>query len=113
MDKQILHGGAQRLAVRWVNLDRDPPAPVSRYQVAVGDVCSRHVHTGKIETWVIVAGRGRAEVGDRRFEVVAGDAIVTFPGEPHRLVNTGDTILEFLNIVTRTGDAPVTTRELE
>ncbi|MBL8700506.1 MAG: cupin domain-containing protein [Alphaproteobacteria bacterium] len=113
MDKQILHGGAQRLAVRWVNLDGDPPTPVSRYQVAPGEVCSRHVHTGKIETWLIVAGRGVAEVGARRFEVAVGDAIVTFPGEPHRLANAGDTVLEFVNIVARTGDAPVSTRELE
>jgi mannose-6-phosphate isomerase-like protein (cupin superfamily) len=113
MDKQVLHGGAQRQTVRWVNLDREAPAPVSRYQVAPGDVCSRHVHTGKIETWLIVAGCGVAEVGERKFDVGVGDAIVTFPGEPHRLANTGDTILEFVNIVTRTGDAPVSTRELE
>lgn len=113
MDERILHGGAQRQTVRWLNLDRDPPAPVSRYQVAPGHVCGRHVHTGKIETWLIVAGSGVAEVGERRFDVTVGDAIVTFPGEPHRLVNTGAGILEFVNIVTKTGDAPVATRELE
>jgi len=99
--------------VRWVNFAGDPPAPVSRYQVAPGDVCSRHVHAGKIETWLIVAGRGVAEVDGRRFDVEIGDAIVTFPGEPHRLVNSGDGVLEFVNVVTRTGDAPVSTRELE
>lgn len=113
MEKQVLHGGARRQTVRWVNVSGDPPAPVSRYEVSPGDVCGRHVHTGKIETWLIIAGRGIAEVGERRFEVGVGDAIVTFPGESHRLVNTGDGVLEFVNIVTKTGDVPVSTRELE
>ncbi len=113
MTKEILHRGAQRLPLRWVNLERDPPAPVSRYRVDPGDVCSSHVHTGKIETWVIVAGKARATVGAQSFEVAVGDVLVTFPGDPHRLENIGDTALEFINIVTRTGDAPVTTRELE
>lgn len=113
MDKQVLHGGAQRQTVRWVNLDRDPPVPVSRYQVAPGGICGRHVHTGKIETWLIVAGSGVAEVGARSYPVTVGDAVVTFPGEPHRLVNTGSTTLEFVNLVTRTAEAPLSTRELE
>ena len=110
-DNTVLHGGAQRLPVRQAN-GIEPPQKVSRYVIAAGDRCTRHVHTGKAETWLIVAGSGVAHLDDRRVEVVEGDMLVTPPGTSHALDNTGSVPLVFVNIVSLT-DGPVTTTELE
>lgn len=112
-DKDIvLHGGARRLPVRWVNIDGSPPIPISRYSMAPGDVCTLHVHTGKTEIWVIVAGQGFARIGAERITVMEGDVVITPPTVPHELVNTGEEPLVFLNVVQPTGDDPITTSEM-
>ena len=107
----VLHGGAERLPVHWVNAP-EPPARISRYRVAPGDEVSRHVHTGKAEYWVIVAGSGIARVGESSIPVSEGDIVATPPAVPHALLNTGDTPLIFVNIVQPTGNEPITTVEL-
>ncbi|PZQ48160.1 MAG: cupin [Rhodovulum sulfidophilum] len=108
---EILHGGAERLAIRWVNR-ADPPAKLSRYSVSAGQSVSLHVHTGKTEYWVILTGTGVARVGEAAIPVGEGDVIATPPHVPHALTNTGAGPLQFLNIVQLTGDLPVTTVEL-
>lgn len=108
---EVLHGGAERLTVNWVNVD-PAPARISRYRVAPGKSVSMHVHTGKAEHWVIVAGEGVARVGDRSFTVREGDVVHTPPTVPHGLTTTGDVPLIFLNIVQPTGDEPITSVEV-
>lgn len=110
---EILHGGAQRLPVRVLNPCDTEVVKISRYLVEVGDRCSRHVHTGKTEAWVIVAGQGEARVGLVVLTVGEGDVVVTPPGQPHELRNTGAVPLVFVNVVLPTGDEPITTRELD
>jgi mannose-6-phosphate isomerase-like protein (cupin superfamily) len=111
-ESEILHGGAVRQKLRYVDGVRGPLAGLSWYAVAPGEVCAAHVHTGKAETWLIVAGRGRAQIGEREFDVAPGDAMVTMPGTPHALRNTGDAPLVFVNIVAIVDAEPVTTTEL-
>ena len=108
---QRLHGGAQRQAVRWVNV---PTAPMtlSRYKVDIGDTVSLHVHTGKSEYWLILSGEGVAHVGDAEFAVSEGDVIVTPPHVPHALRNIGSVVLDFLNLVHPVDGEAITTREL-
>lgn len=107
----VLHGGARRLPVRWLNHD-PPPMTLSRYRVEPGESVGLHVHTGKSEYWVVVAGRGLASIGGRDIPVAEGDVVATPPGVPHALHNTGSEPLVFLNMVRPTGDAPITTTEL-
>jgi mannose-6-phosphate isomerase-like protein (cupin superfamily) len=108
---QVLHGGAQRQPVRWVNVEK-PPMTISRYRVAPGDHVSRHVHTGKAEYWVVVAGQGVVSIGTERIVVQEGDVVVTPPLVPHALHNTGTKPLDFVNLVQPVGDVPITTTEL-
>ncbi len=110
-ENTVLHGGAQRLPVRQAN-GIEPPQKVSRYVIAAGERCTRHVHTGKAETWLIVAGSGVAHLDDRQVVVSEGDLLVTPPGTSHALDNTGAAPLVFVNIVSPTG-GPITTTELE
>jgi mannose-6-phosphate isomerase-like protein (cupin superfamily) len=107
----VLHGGARRLPIRWVNLD-PPPMTISRYLVAPGDAVSLHVHTGKAEYWVIVAGSGLVRIGEAEIPVAVGDVVATPPEVPHALVNTGAEPLVFVNLVQPSGVAPITTTEL-
>ena len=107
----ILHGGAERLPVRWVNA-AEPPAQISRYRVAPGRSVSLHVHTGKSEYWVIVAGSGVVRVGANEMQVVEGDIVATPPTVPHALTNTGSEPLVFLNFVAPTGE-PITSVEVD
>lgn len=106
-----LHGGAQRQPIRWANV-QTPPMTISRYKVDVGDTVSLHVHTGKAEYWVIVAGEGQVRLGDQEMAVKEGDVIVTPPEVPHALHNTGTVVLDFLNLVQPVGGVAITTREL-
>lgn len=109
---EIMHGGAERLAVNWVNAD-PPPARIARYRVPSGQSVSMHVHTGKAEYWAIVAGEGVVRVGDKSFPVKPGDIVFTPPTVPHGLTTTSAEPLVFLNIVQPTGDEPITSVELE
>ena len=106
-----LHGGAQRQAIRWVNM-APPPMTISRYRVDIGDSVSLHVHTGKAEYWVIIAGEGLMRLGEEDITVREGDVIVTPPHVAHALLNSGTVILDFLNLVQPVGSEAITTREL-
>lgn len=110
--QETLHGGAVRRATRWLRPDRDRPITVSWYTISPGDRCARHVHTGKAETWLLVAGRAVATIGDDRFPMAPGDLVTTPPGVAHALDNVGDDDLVFVNVVQPEG-GPVTTTELE
>lgn len=110
--QEMMHGGAERLPVNWVNVG-EPPARIARYRVAPGQTVSLHVHTGKTEYWFIIAGEGRVRIGEQLLEVHEGDVVVTPPTVPHGLTNTGTAPLLFLNIVQPTGNEPITSTELE
>ncbi len=113
MDRgETLHGGAQRQPLRWRTEAKTPLAGLSWYMVAPGDVCTAHVHTGKAETWLVVAGSGRARIGAQDIAVAPGDAMVTMPGTPHALHNTGREPLVFVNVVSIVNADRVTTTEL-
>lgn len=111
-DSQVLHGGAERQPIRWRTEEKTLLAGLSWYRVAPGEVCSMHVHTGKAETWLVVAGDGVARIGVRAFAVAAGDAMVTMPGTAHSLHNTGAAPLVFVNVVSIVTGDPVSTTEL-
>lgn len=108
---EMMHGGAERLPVNWVNVE-EAPARIARYRVAPGKTVSLHVHTGKTEYWFIVEGKGQARIGDELVDVLEGDVVVTPPTVPHSLANVGAQPLVFLNIVQPTGDEPITSIEL-
>jgi len=111
MKDEVIHGGAERLSIRYAN-DTPGAVRISRYKVGPGSEVSLHVHTGKMESWVIVRGAGRALVAGVEIDVEEGDVIATPPGSPHSLRNTGSTDLVFINVVQVTEDGPISTTEL-
>jgi len=84
----------------WSNSAVDEGLSVARARVEPGQTTRWHRLAGTTERYVIVAGRGRAEVGDETLEATPGDVIVIPPGQPQRITNTGDTDLVFLALCT-------------
>ena len=93
---------AERYRVLEVwNRPDDPAQSVARARVAPGVTTRRHRLTGTIERYLILAGRGRVEVGDLAPEYVGpGDLIYIPAGCPQRIANLGDTDLLFLALCT-------------
>ena len=64
--------------------------------VAPGAQTQLHRHLRAEELYHIVAGRGHMQLGEREFEVRAGDTICIAPGTAHRVANTGAEPLRIL-----------------
>lgn len=78
-----------------VNDQRVPEFSLAAARVEPGVTTERH--SLDVDEWYVVrAGRGRMEVGERPgFEVGAGDTVVIPAGVAQRISNLGDVDLEF------------------
>lgn len=75
----------------------DPAVSIARVRVAPGVTTRWHSLRGVTERYVILAGRGRVEIGDAPPQIVAPDAVVTMaPGGRQCITNTGGNDLVFL-----------------
>lgn len=84
----------------WVNDADAPDLSIARARVEPRATTRWHTLSGITERYVILAGRGRTEVGESRIDVRPGDVVVIEPGEPQRITNTGESELVFLAICT-------------
>ena len=64
--------------------------------VAPGATTELHRHQVTEELYHITSGTGRMTLGDRRFDVSAGDTVCITPGTPHCIENTGAATLVLL-----------------
>ena len=64
--------------------------------VAPGATTELHRHQVTEELYHITSGTGRMTLGDRRFDVSAGDTVCITPGTPHCIENTGAAALVLL-----------------
>jgi uncharacterized cupin superfamily protein len=48
-----------------------------------------HAHSAQWELYLIISGKGTVRHKDGRTEVMAGDAFIFGPDEPHQLINSG------------------------
>jgi uncharacterized cupin superfamily protein len=49
-----------------------------------------HAHSAQWELYLISSGKGKVRHKDGTTEVVAGDAFIFGPNEPHQLINSGE-----------------------
>lgn len=61
-----------------------------------GDKTRLHRHQHTEELYHVTRGTGLMTLGDRQFEVVAGDTVAIAPGTPHCIENTGQDNLHIL-----------------
>jgi len=79
----------------------DPAASIARARVPPGGTTRWHRLAATTERYVVVAGRGRVEVGDLApTEVGPGDVVVIPPGCRQRIANAGAGDLVFLAVCT-------------
>ena len=79
----------------------DPAASIAQARVPAGGTTRWHRLRDTTERYVILAGRGRVEVGEfPAQEVGPGDAVVIPPGCRQRIANIGAADLVFLAICT-------------
>jgi uncharacterized cupin superfamily protein len=72
------------LAKRWpfdVELNRVPPGKPN---------FPLHAHSAQWEMYLIISGNGSVRDKDGTTAVVAGDAFIFGPNEPHQITNSGD-----------------------
>lgn len=83
------------------NSPADPDVSIARARVAPGVTTRWHRLVGTTERYVMLQGRGRAEVGRLPpREVSAGDVVLIPPSCPQRIANLGQEELVFLAICT-------------
>ena len=54
-----------------------------------------HAHSAQWELYLVISGKGTVRHKDGETEVVAGDAFIFGPNEPHQLINSGDEELTY------------------
>ncbi|XRO77730.1 cupin domain-containing protein [Methanocaldococcus sp. 10A] len=64
--------------------------------VPVGSKTLLHKHHKSEEIYYILEGKGLMTLGDEKFEVKKGDAIIIPPKTPHKIENIGDVPLKIL-----------------
>lgn len=85
----------------WSNSDADPELSIARARVAPGETTRWHCLADTVERYVILAGRGRVEVGDAPPESVSpGDVVIIPAGSRQRIGNSGVEDLVFLALCT-------------
>ena len=83
------------------NTSEDPAVSIARARVPRGVTTRWHRVKGTAERYVILEGKGRAEVGDLPPQVVGpGDVVLIPPSCRQRIANIGDRDLIFLAICT-------------
>lgn len=83
------------------NLPDDPDCSIARARVAPGTTTRWHRLAGVAERYVILAGRGRVEIGDEPPRDVGPGAVVLIPpGCRQRIANAGADELVFLAVCT-------------
>ncbi|MGD9613183.1 MAG: cupin domain-containing protein [Kiritimatiellia bacterium] len=83
------------------NIPDDPDCSLARARVAPGVVTRWHRLAGVAERYVLLAGRGRVEIGDLPpREVGPGDVVLIPPGCRQRIANAGPDELVFLAVCT-------------
>jgi mannose-6-phosphate isomerase len=71
---------------------------VKNITVHPGRRLSYQVHERRSEHWFVVAGKGTVTLDGERVEVLAGTAVDIDQGTAHRVENTGDEPLVFIEV---------------
>lgn len=79
-------------------LDEGENFKVKRIEVLPGKRLSYQKHSQRAEHWFVVQGTAKVTLDDRDIEVKAGHAIDIAIGSAHRVENSGDELLVFIEV---------------
>lgn len=104
MDEQRLNQETSSFVERpWGNyfkLFQEPGVWVKRVQVKPGSRLSLQKHARRSEKWIIVAGEGEAVINASSIPVKPGVVVDVPVGAVHRIGNTGNVNLVFIEVAT-------------
>jgi uncharacterized cupin superfamily protein len=73
-----------------LDLSKRHPFDLEWNRVPPGKCCfPYHAHSAQWELYLVISGKGSVRYKDGTTEVVAGDAFIFAPDEPHQLINIG------------------------
>lgn len=84
----------------YYKLFQDPGVWVKRVEVKVESRLSLQKHGKRSEKWIVVKGTGLAEVNGKTYDIAPGSVIDVPLGANHRIGNTGDEELVFIEVAT-------------
>jgi mannose-6-phosphate isomerase len=79
-------------------LDEGTNFKVKRIEVFAGKRLSYQKHSQRAEHWVVVQGIAKVTLNDREIIIKAGEAIDIAVGAAHRVENSGDETLLFIEV---------------
>lgn len=82
----------------WAVLDVGSGFIVKRIHVSPGQRLSLQYHFHRAEDWIIIAGRGIVEISGKPIEVGPGVHVHIPATATHRISNTSDEVLTFVEI---------------
>ncbi len=82
----------------WRVVDVGARFTTKRIEVKPGHRLSLQTHQHRSEYWVIVSGTGEATIGDERISVEPGHSLHIPCETKHRIHNTGDAALVFVEV---------------
>lgn len=82
----------------YQTLHLEPGFQVKRIEVNPGCRLSLQKHSQRAEKWTVVKGAGKAVVNGQEIPVSPGVIIAVKVGESHRMWNTGNTKLVFVEV---------------
>lgn len=83
---------------QWTVLEAGPNFTVKTIKVDVGQRLSLQYHRHRSEHWVVVQGHGQVTLGGDRLNVEPGSHLYIPSTTRHRIHNTGDNILVFVEV---------------
>ena len=79
-------------------LHKGPNFQVKRVEVSPALRLSLQKHAQRSEKWIVVSGAGMATVGKKEIPVKRGSLVEIAIGEVHRMHNTGNETLVFIEV---------------
>ena len=86
----------------WEVLLDEPRYKVKRIVIRPGQRLSLQRHQKRDEHWMVVQGRGQVTIGEETVELKAGEAVDIPRKTKHRIGNTSDDLMTFIEV--QTGD---------
>jgi mannose-6-phosphate isomerase-like protein (cupin superfamily) len=98
------HSGDKKHDVRpwgsYIVLLDEPSVKVKKITVKPKQRLSLQLHTKREELWKIISGFGVMRVGHREFDIKAGDQVEIHNYQVHRVENSGEENLIFIEVQT-------------
>ena len=77
-----------------------PSFKIKRIEVNINQRLSYQFHNYRAETWIIIQGDGKITIDDVTTDCSKGDTLVIPIGSKHRIQNTGNRKLVFIEVQT-------------